>query len=227
MASSPPCTAGCSVLTRPSIISGKPVRSLTSSTFRPASLSALRVPPGAGLRHQPHAGARGDGAARARGLCALGAAPRRLRGAQDQARGDRADHRLGGARKHGGAADHRERQRRGDRLAAPHVRDLRERRSARASRRIFRGQHRIPPEHHPHEPQRRADQSRREPVHPHAHDPKEDDRRDRIAPTARSATTCTSSKRWKPATRCAPRALVRDHALGLAEHVAKYADYLD
>ena len=27
--------------------------------------------------------------------------------------------------------------------------------------------------------------------------------------------------------RRAPRTLVRDHALGLAEHVAKYADYLD
>ena len=36
------------------------------------------------LRHQPHAGARGDGAARARGLRALGAAARRLCGAQDQ-----------------------------------------------------------------------------------------------------------------------------------------------
>src|ERR1700726_441452 len=45
IASNPPCTAGCSVFTRPSIISGKPVRSLTSSTVRPASLSALRVPP--------------------------------------------------------------------------------------------------------------------------------------------------------------------------------------
>src|SRR5271155_2945231 len=43
--SRPPCTAGCSVLTRPSIISGKPVSSLTSSAFRPASLSVLRVPP--------------------------------------------------------------------------------------------------------------------------------------------------------------------------------------
>src|ERR1700733_9659785 len=45
IASRPPCTAGCSVLTRPSIISGKPVKSPTSSTFSPASLSVLRVPP--------------------------------------------------------------------------------------------------------------------------------------------------------------------------------------
>ena len=43
------------------------------------------------------------------------------------------------------------RQRRGDRGAAPHVRDLRERQAARASRRIFRRQHRVPPDHHPHE----------------------------------------------------------------------------
>ena len=37
---------------------------------------------------------------------------------------------------------------------AQDVRHLRGRASARASRRIFRGQHRIPPDHHPHEPQR-------------------------------------------------------------------------
>ena len=85
---------------------------------------ARRAQPGAGFRHQPHAGARGHGAARARRFCPLGAAARRLCGAQDQARSDRTDHRLGRARKHGGAADHRERQRRRDRLAAPHVRRL-------------------------------------------------------------------------------------------------------
>ena len=41
----PPWTAGCSVLTRPSIISGKPVTSETLTTGRPASASALAVPP--------------------------------------------------------------------------------------------------------------------------------------------------------------------------------------
>src|SRR5512135_2618794 len=41
----PPCTLGCRVLTRPSSISGKPVYSLTSITARPASRSALAVPP--------------------------------------------------------------------------------------------------------------------------------------------------------------------------------------
>ena len=44
-ASRPPWTIGCNVLTRPSIISGKPVRSLTSFTVSPASRSVLAVPP--------------------------------------------------------------------------------------------------------------------------------------------------------------------------------------
>ena len=41
----PPWIFGCSVLTRPSIISGKPVTSDTCTTARPASASALAVPP--------------------------------------------------------------------------------------------------------------------------------------------------------------------------------------
>src|SRR5437879_2012474 len=41
----PPWTRGCNVLTRPSSISGKPVMSLMSCTFSPASASVLRVPP--------------------------------------------------------------------------------------------------------------------------------------------------------------------------------------
>src|SRR3954468_15597629 len=45
IASRPPCTEGCSVFTRPSIISGNPVTSETSSTSSPASASVLRVPP--------------------------------------------------------------------------------------------------------------------------------------------------------------------------------------
>ncbi len=44
-ASRPPWTRGCSVLTRPSIISGKPVRSSIGRTGTPASASALAVPP--------------------------------------------------------------------------------------------------------------------------------------------------------------------------------------
>src|SRR5690348_409819 len=41
----PPCTLGCSVFTRPSNISGKPVSSDTSRTARPASRRAFAVPP--------------------------------------------------------------------------------------------------------------------------------------------------------------------------------------
>ena len=41
----PPWIAGCSVLTRPSIISGNPVTSETLTTGSPASASALAVPP--------------------------------------------------------------------------------------------------------------------------------------------------------------------------------------
>ena len=41
----PPWTRGCSVLTRPSRISGAPVKSLTSRTGTPASASACAVPP--------------------------------------------------------------------------------------------------------------------------------------------------------------------------------------
>src|SRR5512135_3050013 len=43
--SMPPCTFGCSVFTRPSSISGKPVNSETSMTLTFASRSALAVPP--------------------------------------------------------------------------------------------------------------------------------------------------------------------------------------
>src|SRR5471032_59481 len=45
IASNPPCTLGCRVLTRPSIISGNPVSSDTSATFNPAAAIALAVPP--------------------------------------------------------------------------------------------------------------------------------------------------------------------------------------
>lgn len=39
----PPCTLGCRVFTRPSIISGKPVYSETSVTFRPAARIACEA----------------------------------------------------------------------------------------------------------------------------------------------------------------------------------------
>ena len=43
--SRPPWTLGCRVLTRPSMISGKPVSSETSRTARPASRMAFALPP--------------------------------------------------------------------------------------------------------------------------------------------------------------------------------------
>src|SRR4029079_12924626 len=43
--SRPPCTRGCRVFTRPSMISGKPVYVDTSMTGMPASVSARAVPP--------------------------------------------------------------------------------------------------------------------------------------------------------------------------------------
>src|ERR1017187_9268542 len=45
IASSPPCTAGCSVFTRPSSISGNPVTSEISATFKPLPAISLAVPP--------------------------------------------------------------------------------------------------------------------------------------------------------------------------------------
>ena len=75
--SRPPCTIGCRVLTRPSIISGKPVTSLTSRTGRPASRIALAVPPvdsssmsraARALRQVDQAGLVGNGQQRAADL---------------------------------------------------------------------------------------------------------------------------------------------------------------
>src|SRR5262249_3916950 len=55
--------------------------------------------------------------------------------------------------------------------------DLRKRSAARASRRVFRRQHRIPPDHHQAQPQRRPDRSCRKSFHSYAHDPTQDNRR--------------------------------------------------
>ena len=64
---------------------------------------------------------------------------------------------VGRAGKHGGAADHPERQRRRHRRPPAHVRDLRGRQAARQARRVFRGQHRLPPDDHRAQRQPRAD----------------------------------------------------------------------
>ena len=86
-----------------------------------------------------------------------------------------------------------------------HVHHIRERQAARQARRIFRGQHRVSPDHHPHEPQRRADRARREPVHPHAHDPPQDHRRAGPRRPLDPRPHDTSSRRWRRATPSAPR----------------------
>jgi hypothetical protein len=59
----PPWTRGCRVLTRPSSISGKPVRSLMSRTARPASRRARRCRRSRGARRRswPVSGRRGRG----------------------------------------------------------------------------------------------------------------------------------------------------------------------
>ena len=99
-----------------------------------------------------HAGARGHGAARTRRL--RGAVPRR--GSTSCARperGDRDDHRLGGAWRAWRRVLSPRSERGGDRLAAPAPSS--ERQAARQARRIFRGEHRVSSNHHPHEPQQR------------------------------------------------------------------------
>ena len=45
LAKIPPCISGLRVLTRPAIISGKPVKSDTSITGIPCSLRSFAVPP--------------------------------------------------------------------------------------------------------------------------------------------------------------------------------------
>ena len=74
--SRPPCTTGCRVFTRPSIISGKPVSSATSFTGRPAAAMAAR---GAAGRDQLDAG----GGQRPGGLDEAGLVGDRDQGAAD------------------------------------------------------------------------------------------------------------------------------------------------
>ena len=114
----------------------------------------------------------------------------------------------------------------GDRRPARHVRDLRERPPARQARRIFRGQHRVPPDHHPHERQpvlidlaanlfAHMRMIRRKTIG-------ESDRADRSISDHMNIIQAIEARDTARA-----EALVRDHALGLAEHVTRHADYLD
>ena len=119
-----------------------------------------------------------------------------------------------------------ERQRRGDRVAAPHVRHLRERQAARASRRIFRRQHRVPPDHHP--LARNGvliDLAENLFTHMRMIRRKTIGEKDRADRSIRDHMNIIEALEARETDRAED--LVRDHALGLAEHVAQYADYLD
>ena len=108
-----------------------------------------------------------------------------------------------------------------------HVRHLRGRRAARASRRIFRRQHRVPPDHHPHERATRVLIDLAENLFTHMRMIRrktigEKDRADRSIRDHMNIIEALEARDTERA-----EDLVRDHALGLAEHVAQYADYLD
>ncbi len=194
---------------------------------QPQRHPARRTPARAGFRHQPHAGARSDGAARARRLRALGAAPRRLYRAQDQERGDRADHRLGGAGKHGGAPDHRERAEH-DEIAS--------------LRKMFAtfedGQLRAHLDEYSevniefHQSIIRMsgnsvliDLAENLFTHMRMIRSKTIVEKDRVDRSIRDHMNIIEALEARDTERA--EMLVRDHALGLADHVAKYADYLD
>ena len=86
-----------------------------------------------------------------------------------------------------------------------HVHQVRERQAARQARRIFRGEHRVSPDHHPHEPQRRAHLARGESVHAYADDPPQDHRRAGPRRSLDPRSYVRSSRRSRRATPSAPR----------------------
>ncbi len=161
------------------------------------------------------------------GLRALGAAPRRLCGAQDQGRGDRDDHRLGGAREHGGAPDHPARR------ATSEIASL---------RKMFATFE---------DGELRAHLDEYSEVNIEFHQAiigmsgnsvlislaenlfthmrmirrKTIVEKDRVEKSIRDHMNIIQALEARDTARAED--LVRDHALGLAEHVEKYADYLD
>ena len=116
---------------------------------------------------------------------------------------------------------------RGHRGPAHDVRRVPHLDAGRAHRRILGREHRVPPGDHP--PVRLAPhgQDDRQPVHPRARDPQDDDLAEATARRARSSTTCSIIEALeKRDTELAER-LVRQHSLDLAAHVEKYCDFLD
>ena len=132
----------------------------------------------------------------------------------------RDDHGVGGPREHGGAADHRARERCRDRHAAPDVRDLRGRSDQRAHRRVFRDEHRASTSaSSQHEPLRALVADGGEPVHPRARDPaharsRENHRVERSIIDHMHIIEALETRDAELAER-----LVREHTLGLAAHV--------
>ena len=133
---------------------------------------ARRAPAVGTAAHQPHADPRSAGAARAGGPGPHPAAQGRHDRTQVRGRDPRDDHRLGGAREHGGAPRHEPCEQCRDRLAAQDAGQVQPGRGAHPDRRIFRDQHQIPSAHSRAVEMRAAQADRGWPVHPHARDPR-------------------------------------------------------
>ena len=118
------------------------------------------------------------------------------------------------------------RERRGDRRPAPDVHDLRRRPGARPARRVFRGQYRIPPDHHPLSGNRvLIDMAENLFTHMRMIRRKTIGEKDRVDRSIHDHMNIIEALEARDTERA--EELVRDHALGLADHVAQYADYLD
>ena len=99
--------------------------------------------------------------------------------------------------------------------------------AARPSRRIFRRQHRVPPDHHPAVSRNHVliDLAENLFTHMRMIRRKTIGEKDRADRSIRDHMNIIEALEARATDRA--EELVRDHALGLAEHVAKYADYLD
>ena len=142
-------------------------------------------------------------------------------------RSDRDDHRLGGARKHGGAPDHADRQRRRDRRPAPAC--SRHSRTAKLRAHLDEYSEVNIEFHQTHHPLSRnhvlIDLAENLFTHMRMIRRKTIGEKDRADRSIRDHMNIIEALEARDTDRA--EELVRDHALGLAEHVAQYADYLD
>ena len=115
----------------------------------------------------------------------------------------------------------------GNRRLAQNVHHLRERQAARASRRVFRRQHRIPPEPSSGSVTTRVliDLAENLFTHMRMIRRKTIGEKDRADRSIRDHMNIIEALEARATDRA--EELVRDHALGLADHVARFADYLD